>query len=108
MGWRVKNPDGTVGPYTWITFKEMFQRIKDFGSGLGQIFDKYGLGEQSALGIYSINRPEWHLAEYGGFHCNAITVALYDTLGDEAIEYICLRTEIHIIVVSGNRVTIMI
>ncbi len=45
-------------------------------------------GQDTYIGLYSINRAEWVIAEQA---CNAysiVTVPLYDTLGLEAVKYI--------------------
>ncbi|KAJ2388366.1 medium-chain fatty acid-CoA ligase faa2, partial [Coemansia sp. RSA 2603] len=57
-----------------------------------------------ALGLYSVNRAEWLLAEFGGFQSNKFSVALYDTLGAESIEYIVEHAHIAVIVCSLDKV----
>lgn len=95
---------GEVGDYEWMTYAEMFNRINNLGSGLACLQNGLGLGEQTAIGMYSMNRPEWNLAMYAAFRCNAYVVPLYDTLGDDAIQYIFNKTDTKIIVASGNKV----
>ena len=36
------------------------------------------------LGIQAKNRKEWGIAHIGNFHSGTTTIALYDTLGEEA------------------------
>ena len=64
----------------------------------------FSLPEKSNIGLYSINRPEWILSEYACYYNNFVTVPLYDTLGDEAIEHICNQTEMRLIVASNDKV----
>jgi hypothetical protein len=37
LGQRFKQPDGSVGPYTWITYGELHKRVLNFGSGLREL-----------------------------------------------------------------------
>lgn len=83
-----------------MTFGETGQRVENLASGLKGL----GLATKSAVGLYSVNRPEWVMAEYACYRNNFITVPLYDTLGDEAIEHICGQTEMEIIVASNDKV----
>jgi len=55
---------------------------------------------QSNVGLFSINRAEWVIAEQACYANRFVTVPLYDTLGDEAIEYIVGQTEMEAVFVS--------
>ena len=99
LGRRTANPDGTPGPYIWQTYDRVLARINHIGSGL----TKLGLGPQSFVGLYSINRTEWYLAEQASLMYSMITVPLYDTLGKEAIQYICSQTKTKVIVCSSDK-----
>ncbi|KAI9471484.1 medium-chain fatty acid-CoA ligase faa2 [Coemansia sp. RSA 989] len=100
------------GDYEWVSASEAKQLVEDFGSGLDLVYQKYApnrssegkFKHQQALGIYSINRPEWVLAEFAGFRSNKYSVALYDTLGAEAVEFIVQHAEISVIVCSIDKV----
>lgn len=74
--------------------------MADFSSGLRNL----GLESKCAVGLYSVNRPEWVIAEYACYSSNFITVPLYDTLGEEAIEHICGQTEMRVVVASNDMV----
>jgi long-chain acyl-CoA synthetase len=62
-----------------------------------------GLEKGSMAGLYSINRPEWVIAEYGCNYQAIVTVPLYDTLGAEAIEFIINQTELSVIFTTGDK-----
>ncbi|KAJ2535039.1 medium-chain fatty acid-CoA ligase faa2, partial [Coemansia sp. RSA 1933] len=67
LGYRKYNPvTKTYGEYEWISSQDCATAIENFGSGLDLVYQKYvpdqGGSVQQALGIYSINRPEWPLA----------------------------------------------
>ncbi|KAJ3357616.1 Long-chain-fatty-acid--CoA ligase 6 [Allomyces javanicus] len=92
LGHRTRDEDGKVGPYVWQTYNEVYKRVKNLGSGLAQ----RGLNRQDPVGLYSINRPEWSLGQQASYMYAYTTVPLYDTLGDEAIEYIINQTEMRV------------
>ena len=71
--------NGVVGGYTWITYTEANKKIINLASGLSRRIG--GLSKNTSIGLFSINRHEWVLAEHASFHQSYITVPLYDTLG---------------------------
>lgn len=99
LGWRPREKEG-FGPYKFMTYREVEERVVNFAAGLAS----FNLGEKSHIGLYAINRPEWVLAEYACYYNNFVTVPLYDTLGDEAIEHIVGQSEMSICVVSNDKV----
>ncbi|CDS14549.1 hypothetical protein LRAMOSA06718 [Lichtheimia ramosa] len=91
--------DGVAYEYVWRSHKQVRQSIESYGRGLVSL----GLGRQKAIGVYSINRPEWTMTEYASYRQGFMIVALYDTLGAEAIEYIVNQTEMEFIVASADK-----
>ncbi|KAI5308791.1 hypothetical protein KEM55_004861, partial [Ascosphaera atra] len=63
LGWRPYDPvKKTVGDYVWMDYKTVQERRANFGAGIVEIHRK--LGEkyhQRAVGLWSQNRPEWHI-----------------------------------------------
>ncbi|KAJ1964545.1 medium-chain fatty acid-CoA ligase faa2 [Dipsacomyces acuminosporus] len=100
----------TFGRYAWKTGAEVADLVDRLGSGLDQIYSKYADSSiatpsgQQALGIYSINRPEWLIAEFAGFRSRRFSVALYDTLGAESVQYVVNHAEVQVIVCSIDKV----
>ena len=47
--------DGVAHEYVWRSHQQVRQSIESYGRGLVSL----GLGRQKAIGVYSINRPEW-------------------------------------------------
>ncbi|KAJ2004823.1 medium-chain fatty acid-CoA ligase faa2 [Coemansia thaxteri] len=100
----------SFGEYEWISTSEAGQLVRHFGSGLDYVYQKYAPRneaseqDQEALGIYSINRAEWLLAEIAGFRSRRFSVALYDTLGAESIEFIMNHANVSVIVCSIDKV----
>ncbi|CAG8587684.1 8982_t:CDS:10 [Acaulospora morrowiae] len=98
-------------PYSWQTYKQVAERVTNFGSGLMHLNDnviKNPKSGQWTVGIYSNNRPEWFITDMANLSYNLITVALYDTLGADTIEYVANHAEIKIIVVGANHIPSLI
>lgn len=92
--------DGVAKEYKWETHREVRNHIENFGKGLR----KLGLTRQKAIGVFSINRREWSIAEIASYREAFILVALYDTLGTAAIEHIINETEMEVIVASKDKI----
>jgi len=60
------------------------------------------------LGIQAKNRKEWGISHIGNFHSGTTTIALYDTLGEEASKYVIDQTELITVAMSGDLVPKMI
>jgi long-chain acyl-CoA synthetase len=56
------------------------------------------------LGFYSVNRPEWVIGELGGHRQRLATVALYDTLGPETIEFVLNHAEVPVLLLSADKI----
>ncbi|KNE70505.1 hypothetical protein AMAG_14629 [Allomyces macrogynus ATCC 38327] len=110
-----ESPAKAWAPYTWQTYGQVADRMTNLGSGLLRVYDEYVVqparakGEPVArldkwhVGLYSINRPEWLLAE-GACNCySLVSVPLYDTLGPDALEYIVNHAEVQVVVASADR-----
>lgn len=93
--------------YSWQSYETIGKRRTNFGSGLLHLYGAHVDGTTSRgwrLGFYSVNRPEWAIADQA---CNAyslINVSLYDTLGPDAAEYILNHSEVSIVVASLSNV----
>jgi len=59
--------------------------------------------EGDPLGIYSINRPEWVISDYGATCNSMIIVPLYDTLGLQAVQYIINQVEMRVCCASNDK-----
>ncbi|KAL7747139.1 medium-chain fatty acid-CoA ligase faa2 [Sorochytrium milnesiophthora] len=91
--------DGQPGAYVWQTYEQVLLRVKNLGHGLA----KRGLKPTAPLAIFSINRPEWVISEQAAYLYSWVTVPLYDTLGNEAIQYILEQTEATVVVASKEK-----
>ncbi|KAG8917336.1 hypothetical protein FRC00_013737, partial [Tulasnella sp. 408] len=57
-----------------------------------------------AVGIWAVNRPEWQITDLACQAYNKVSVALYDTLGPDAVEYAINHSEVPIIFCSSEHI----
>ncbi|KAI8077880.1 uncharacterized protein BX664DRAFT_287488 [Halteromyces radiatus] len=107
LGHRSVNASGKHGPYVWETYRQVNHRIINFGSGLMNLIN-HTLNDPRTksipLGIWSVNRPEWFITDMACAAYSMFTVALYDTLGPDAVEYVVNHSELEIVVCSGDHI----
>ncbi|KAH7107805.1 long-chain-fatty-acid-CoA ligase [Auriculariales sp. MPI-PUGE-AT-0066] len=89
------NPIQRERRYVWQTYGEVDQRRRDLGSALYAMFQqkKIGGGELPTVGIWSTNVPEWQIVDLTAQLYGFVSVALYDTLGPDAVEYVINHSE---------------
>ncbi|KAF6256258.1 hypothetical protein COO60DRAFT_1530236 [Scenedesmus sp. NREL 46B-D3] len=90
LGWRKRDVNGNLGAYTWLTYSQAGDIRTSLGSGLLQL----GIPPKSMLGLYSVNCKEWVLLDAAAHSYSMVSVPLYDTLGPDAVEYICNHAEL--------------
>ncbi|XP_019856159.1 PREDICTED: long-chain-fatty-acid--CoA ligase 1-like [Amphimedon queenslandica] len=99
LGWR----ETKTSPYQWLTYSEVEERFMNFGSGLSKI--GVAAGQETFLGVYSSNCIEWTIIEQSCHAYSRIVVALYDTLGPEAVAHIINQAAIECIVCHSSKVS---
>lgn len=108
LGHRVYDPVKRVhGDYAWQTYSQVDKRITAFGSGMVKLEStliKSNKRDQWGIGIYSINNPEWAIAEQAANAYNLFTTALYDTLGPSAVEFIINHAEVPVCVTTSDKI----
>lgn len=92
-GLRVSNNGPCLGhrppgssEYVWQSYQQIYNRSQAFGSGL--IADGLEPRNDTFIGIYSINRPEWVITDLASAMFSMVSVPLYDTLGPDACKFI--------------------
>ncbi|KAJ3277049.1 Long chain acyl-CoA synthetase 7 peroxisomal [Terramyces sp. JEL0728] len=88
-----------VGPYVWETYNQIYARIQSFGTGLTKVGATFGTN----IGLFSINRTEWVIAEHACYMYGLVSIPLYDTLGTEAIIHIMNLTETSIVAATSDK-----
>ncbi|KAF4654168.1 hypothetical protein FOL47_010106 [Perkinsus chesapeaki] len=96
--------DGGVGPFEWQTYKDVYNRIVNFGRGIEELNLLSDDGSMRLIGLYMKNRSEWVIAEQGAFTRRATTVPLYDTLGEDAVEYVINQTLLKTVICSSEEI----
>ncbi|KAI8991514.1 hypothetical protein BDF20DRAFT_845057 [Mycotypha africana] len=98
---------GERGPYVWQTYRQVNHRLTNFGSGLLNYLN-HQLGdtrtERLPIGIWSVNRAEWTIADLACTAYSFYTVALYDTLGPDTVEFVINHAEIETVICSGDHI----
>ncbi|MES1914535.1 MAG: hypothetical protein MHM6MM_006595, partial [Cercozoa sp. M6MM] len=98
LGTRYYKDDGSRGDYVYYTVGEMKDEAEAVGRGLLECVPS--LGENDCVGIYAKNRVEWTVTNLANATQKLRTVALYDTLSPDAIEYILSHAELKVVCTS--------
>ncbi|KAL6122850.1 Long chain fatty acid CoA ligase [Nucleospora cyclopteri] len=80
------------------TNEEIFDKINKVASFLAEITD-----EKENIGIYSVNRAEWVIAEYAGYSVNCPNIPLYSTFQPDALEFVLEQTELTVLFGSADK-----
>lgn len=72
-------------------------------AGLTPVVEDEGK-EWRFIGIQSKNRAEWNITNMAGFFQGVTTVAFYDTLGSDAMRFMCKQTELTTVAMSEEMV----
>lgn len=89
LGYREVLADGTPSPYKWYTYAEVGKKVEQLGAALVKV----GLARHGRCGVFGANSAEWMLALQACNRQTVYCVPLYDTLGENAIEYIINHSE---------------
>ncbi|XP_055280632.1 long-chain-fatty-acid--CoA ligase 5 isoform X4 [Moschus berezovskii] len=87
LGYRKPNQ-----PYRWLSYKQVSDRAEYLGSCL--LHKGYKPSQESFVGIFAQNRPEWVISEFACYTYSMVAVPLYDTLGAEAVIYVVNKADI--------------
>jgi long-chain acyl-CoA synthetase len=94
--------------YKWINYKDAMDTAEKASHGMMMLklcptltFDG-DEKEWRMMGIMSKNRKEWNIMNIANFHQGVTTVALYDTLGADAMRFVCNQTELTSIACSND------
>ncbi|CAJ0568583.1 unnamed protein product, partial [Mesorhabditis spiculigera] len=85
LGQRVPKDDYT-SPYEFITYDEVVARSEEMAAALLSFGIKPG--QDTRIGIFSANRPEWFLVEHASYVHNMVNVPVYATHGPEECLFI--------------------
>ncbi|XP_065779398.1 long-chain-fatty-acid--CoA ligase 5 isoform X1 [Muntiacus reevesi] len=91
LGYRKPNQ-----PYRWLSYKQVSDRAEYLGSCL--LHKGCKPSQDSFVGIFAQNRPEWVISEFACYTYSMVSVPLYDTLGAEAVIYIVNKADISTVI----------
>lgn len=96
LGWKTS----ATTPFKWLKYSQVNDIIEQVGSA----FVHFGLepSKETFIGIFAKNRPEWCMTANACEAYSFVSVPLYDTLGDEAINFILLQTELKLVVCDDS------
>ena len=91
MGTPIQNAKGEA-EYNWLSFKEVDVLARDFAAGCNALDLNPEVEAEGRkwrfLGIQSKNRKEWGITHLSNMYMKSTTIALYDTLGADALKYV--------------------
>lgn len=109
LGWRAIYSIGSapkiLKEYEWMTFGNVADLRNSIGSGLLNLLGMNRAAIGTKIGLLSVNRPEWVITDSAIQAYSMVNVALYDTLGPNALEFIINHAEIELTFCSGDRIS---
>ena len=92
------------GQYEWQTYAQVNERMHNVGKGLRNL----GLvPNTSKVGIYSLNRSDWAISDLGAISQALPVVSIYDTLGDNVVEYVVNHAELELVFTEKEKTPIL-
>eukprot|EP00906_Rhabdomonas_costata_P018648 RCo027207 len=87
------------GPYHFQSYAEVLERVQNFAAGL---LEGSGgtLRPGDRVGIYGKNCLRWVVAQQAVYWAGMTVVPLYDTFGQEAVQYIIEHSALSVVIVS--------
>lgn len=85
------------GRWEAISAREMLRRI----AGLARALAELGVKPGDRVGLFSPNRPEWHIADFAVLGLGAVDVPIYFNEAPERIVYILNHSGVKVVVTAG-------
>jgi len=109
-GTRKIRPDGTVSDYEFKTYRDIDDLAKKAGSAilnldLAPLMEAEGNPTCRFISIYAKNREEYIVMDLASCLYGVTTLAIYDTLGPDSIEFIYSQTGVQTTFCSGENLT---
>ncbi|KAH9258876.1 hypothetical protein BASA81_002940 [Batrachochytrium salamandrivorans] len=102
-GKRNTDAEGNILPgYVFTSYSQVYERAKNFGSGVKDEMKPDASGKFKLLGIMGANASEWNVAEFGCMAVGGTTVPLYTTSSAEVLEYLLNQSACAVVVCDVN------
>lgn len=79
--------------YSWLTYRTVCERSKNFGHGLRSIIEP-----RDYLAICAANRPEWVITDFACILQSIISVPIYCLFNDRELAYVINNTKVTVVV----------
>ncbi|KAF5827353.1 hypothetical protein DUNSADRAFT_795 [Dunaliella salina] len=99
LGFRRRDPANPQQPlpYEFLAYAEVSQTVAEIHGAMLQV----GLKPNDHVGVIGANCPEWLMAMEAMNRMSAVCVPLYETLGENAIEYIVEHSDTKLVVAQA-------
>jgi long-chain acyl-CoA synthetase len=84
--------------YSWLTYKQTADAAAAIGSAMAHV----GVGPHGRAGVYGANCPEWMISMQACNRMSVYCIPLYDSLGENAIEFIISHSESSLVFVQAS------
>lgn len=101
LGARVVDTNGEAGPFEFWSYKETEERVIKLASAVKAL----GIERGSKVGVFGINCREWMLTMQACNRMSWVCVPIYDTLGENAVEYIINHSESCVVFLDGVNIS---
>lgn len=95
--------NGVAGAYVWDTYEAVDKKIAALASGMASL----GLSAGQKVGVYGGNCPEWMVAMQACNRQAYVCVPLYDSLGENAVEFIIDHSEAVASFCAGSKLPLL-
>ncbi|KAI8613190.1 hypothetical protein BC830DRAFT_1170444 [Chytriomyces sp. MP71] len=98
--------NGVAGPYIWLSYAEVAKRVHHLGSGLRGLVPM--LETTPLVGLFSINRADWVIADQACHIFGLTTVPMLDMLSQDAIIHILNETQLSTLIASREKAKLIL
>jgi long-chain acyl-CoA synthetase len=99
LGTRESKPDGTFGAFKWRTYNQVFELVKQLGSGINELdlapkIKEFEDMELRFIACCAKNREEILMLDFACSIFGMTLVPIYDTLGPESVNFVFTQTNL--------------
>eukprot|EP00871_Galdieria_phlegrea_P000050 jgi/Galph1/1045/GphlegSOOS_G5748.1 len=102
LGRRVKDGNGNLGEFEFITFKDLKRNVVSLASSFDEVL---GLKSKDRVGIFAKNCPQWLTIHLALSSQGMVSVPVYESLGANSIEYIINHSEMRVLCISAENLS---